>query len=266
MLSRGTVVLVSGFNEPAEHLRTLVEGRHGIPGLRTAGFECALVPRFDLPLRERIDRFAAIFEDELLRRDAPQPYHLVGYSLGGLVVRGFLRAHPERARDVRAIATIATPHWGLALSVLPTLSRYLRVPDPALADLTLDAPFMHWLNGTGGHWERVQGRRRSAWILDEEPWIAPDGVPLLAIVGLLPGREGDGLIPDDAATLGGRIPVHRLIGPTCNHFNLIGLPDLMLLSAVGVFGNDRVWPMTVRALLRWFGVKPVFQRERLAAV
>jgi pimeloyl-ACP methyl ester carboxylesterase len=247
-----TIVMVPGYNEPPAHFDILVEGRKDFPGLRAHGFDCLTFPQQDDRLRDRIDRFAA-FLLEVRALGYAFPVILLGYSLGGLVVRGFLRAYPHRAHEVSHAIMISTPNWGVETFVLPQITRMMRVPDCSMSDMNLNSDFMVWLNGTAGHWDNERDLLHRDWVLDREPWIAPDDVRLLTIMGLIPARGGDndGLVYADSVTLGSRIPAHYVIGKHCNHMNVIGHFDPLIFFSKGFFGNDRVWPHTLRAILRF---------------
>ena len=245
-----TIVMVSGYNEPPEHLDILEFGKKGIPGLRGHGFNCVTFPKMDDDLRDRIDRFAMHLTD-LRNAGHPFPVVTMGYSLGGLVTRGFLRAYPERSNEISHTVMIATPNWGVVLMAMPHLTRMMRVPDKAMNDMWLHSDFMRWLNGTSGHWVKVHDKRHRLWELDHEPIIGPEGARMLTIMGLLPKRGGDndGLVWSDSATLGDRIPAHYIVGPHCNHMNIIGHFDPVILFSKGFWANDKVWPLTVKAMV-----------------
>ncbi|MGH7737238.1 MAG: lipase family alpha/beta hydrolase [Candidatus Tyrphobacter sp.] len=254
---RRTLLMVPGYDEPSEDLEILATGRHDIPGLRAHGFECVTLPRCYEQLGRRIERLAEFVEG--LRADGyPFPITLVGYSLGGLVARGYLRAHPSRARDVRSIVMIGTPNFGVITRFMPELVRIFRIPDQAIDDLSHDSDFLAWLNRTGGHWERDPRTRASIWTLDREPWLAPQETRCFVVAGLLRTRwryneRTDGVVGGDSASLGSRFPTHYIIGPHCNHMNLIGHFDPLVFLWTGFVVNDLVWPHTLRAILRFCG-------------
>jgi hypothetical protein len=116
--------------------------------------------------------------------------------------------------------------------------------------------FMRWLNGTGGRWESTP-RGWYDWVLDSEPWIAPPRVRMLSIAGLIPSRgyDNDGLVWADSATLGSRIPAHFIAGPHANHMNIIGHFDPFIMLSKGFLANERVWPLTLRAITRFLGAR-----------
>ncbi|HEV3154001.1 MAG TPA: hypothetical protein VGZ02_09380, partial [Candidatus Baltobacteraceae bacterium] len=133
----------------------------------------------------------------------------------------------------------------------------LRIPDKAFGDMDLYSRFMRWLNGTGGRWEPTK-RGWYDWVLDDKPWIGPPGVRLLSIAGIIPSRgfDNDGLVWADSATLGSRIPAHFIAGPHANHMNVIGHFDPLIMLSKGFLANDRVWPLTLRAVTRFLGAQP----------
>lgn len=249
--------MVPGYNEPPAHFEVLCDGKDGIPGLRSYGFRCDVFQEADDTLSDRIDRFRDHL-DRLTAEGHTPPFICLGYSLGGLVVRGFLRRYPERAAQISHTVMIAAPNWGVVTMAMPHLTRMLRVPDKAMGDMSLDSDFMRWLNGTGGHWVHVPGKGHRFWKLDSEPVIAPEGCKLLTIQGLIPqrGNDNDGLVWADSSTLGSRIPAHYVVGPHANHMNIIGHFDPVVMMAKGFLANDRVWPLTLRALLTFAGAQP----------
>lgn len=251
------MLLIPGYDEPPEHLETLANGRNRLPGLRAHGYECVMLPRSYEQLRYRIEHLAAYVET-LRAQGYPFPLTIVGYSLGGLVARGYLRAYPQRVRDVEHIIMVGTPNFGVITHYLPHLVRLLRIPDRAIDDLSHESDFLAWLNGTGGHWERDPRRRTKVWTLDREPWLGPDGARCSVVAGVLTtryGGTGDGVVGCDSASFGSRFPTHYVIGPHCNHMNLIGHFDPVVFLWTGFVVNDLVWPHTLRAILRFCGAK-----------
>ncbi len=252
------MLMVPGYNEPAEHLDALENGRNGLPGLRAHGFECVRFPSCYEQLRGRIERIAESIE-ELRKGGYPFPITILGYSLGGLVARGYLRAHPQRARDIEAIVTVGTPHFGVTTYILPHVVRLLRVPDQAIDDLSHESDFLEWLNGTGGRWETEARTGVRYWEHDREPSLGSDGARIYAIAGLLTkrrrGDDGDGIVTGRSASMGSRLPTHYVIGPHCNHLNIIGHFDPLVCLSMRFTVNDLVWPHTLRAILRFCGVR-----------
>ncbi|MDQ2993051.1 MAG: alpha/beta fold hydrolase [Candidatus Eremiobacteraeota bacterium] len=243
-----TMVMVPGYNEPPDHFKRLEKGRHGIQGIEAAGFSCVTFDAKNDSLRRRIDRFAAFVE----KLDRERPDHrmtLLGYSLGGLVVRGYLLAYPERARRISECIAIAPPNWGVMEGSVPHVARALRMSDESIEDMNLNSDFMRWLNGTGGHW--VKEGIRPRWELDSEPRLVPAEVRFLTIVGLIPRRhnDNDGLVWADSATLGGRLPADFIRDSHANHMNLIGHFDPIIFALKGFWRNDRIWPQVLRKIL-----------------
>ena len=249
------MIMVPGYNEPPNHFGILQKGRHGIAGLESYGFDCKNFKQTDDDLRDRIDRFAD-YLTELKNQGVKFPVINLGYSLGGLVVRGFLRAYPERANEISHTIMIAAPNWGVTTLEMPHITRMLRVPDHAMGDMDVHSDFMVWLNGTGGHWDFVHDKRHRLWQPDSsEPIVGPPGAKMLTIIGQVPKRGGDndGLVWADSATLGGRIQAHFINGPHANHMNIIGHFDVMVMLAKGFLANDKVWPLTLAAIRKFVG-------------
>jgi pimeloyl-ACP methyl ester carboxylesterase len=251
-----TVIMVPGYNEPPEHFDLLRRGTPEVSGLDAFGIESITFAEFDDTLGERIDRFAQ-FITELRESGRQFPIALLGYSLGGLVVRGFLRRYPHRAGEISHTIMIGTPNWGVQTYMLPQIYAMLRIPDKAFGDMDLYSPFIKWLNGTGGHWEPSRRGAWHDWVLDSKPWVGPPRAKMLSILGLIPARGGDndGLVWGDSATLGSRIPAHFIVGPHANHMNIIGHFDPLIMVSTGFLANDRVWPLTLRAVTRFLGAQ-----------
>ena len=111
------VLLIHGFvcnhriwDEMATHLRA-----HGHP-----------VRRIDLePLFCSIDRYAPRVEAAvaaLLAEQGCDRVALVGHSMGGLAIRAWLRAYPQRLGDVVVVVTLGTPHRGTQVDPAPRLA------------------------------------------------------------------------------------------------------------------------------------------------
>jgi pimeloyl-ACP methyl ester carboxylesterase len=238
-----TIVIVPGFNEPDKDMNSLADGRRGIPGLRAGGYECRMFPVSEGTLSERIDKFGVYLD--ALKTEVAFPIISLGYSLGGLVTRGFLRRYPERATEVLHTITLGSPHWGMTVDILPMLSAFLHLKDRALRELDVRSDFMRWLNGTGGHWEG-RGKDRN-WILDAEPWPSPPGSCVFSIYGAVPhfGGDNDGIVWKDSATLGGRLRSSELKGELANHLNLIGAWNPLVFLIKGFMFDDKVWPEAI---------------------
>jgi len=144
--------------------------------LAQAGFDCLVALRYNA-FRTDIHQIADHLVDQALRSmDACGAFsvHLVGHSLGGLVIRDAVQQR-GLAGLARTAVTIATPHAGAALA------RY--VPGPAARQMRPGSTFLEELAGS-----RVDQRTR---------WIAISGgddrvVP--ATSGVLDIRATDVLI------------------------------------------------------------------------
>lgn len=242
-----TIVIVPGYNEPNNDMLTLSEGRRKLPGLRARGYACQLFPQYEDDLSDRIGKFAG-FLDDLKAGGTHFPVTTLGYSLGGLVIRGFLRRHPERAPEIAHTITLGTPHWGLTVDMMPMLTSFLRLGDKAMDELDVDSPFMTWLNGTSGHW--VENARQKDWVLETEPWLAPPDSCVFSIYGVVPhfGGDNDGIVWKDSATLAGRIRSRELKSERANHLNLIGAWNIGTTLIKGFLYDDLVWPQAIEAI------------------
>jgi pimeloyl-ACP methyl ester carboxylesterase len=247
-----TIVIVPGFNEPDRDMNTLAKGRRRKPGLEARGYKCVPFPRLEDSLSDRIDRYAEFIEIQTAGGHGA-PVVSLGYSLGGLVVRGYLRRYPERSDRIASTIQLGTPNWGITTDILPMLTAFLRLKDKAMGDLNLESDFIRWLNGTGGHWVG-KGKDRN-WVLDGEPWIAPPGADLFSIYGVVPrfGGDNDGIVWKDSATLGNRVSASEIRDSRANHLNLIGAWNLGTSLIKGFFFDDRVWPRSIAAIAAHIG-------------
>lgn len=256
------VVLIPGWNEAAALMRTFADGRHGIDGLSAYGFDCAVFPGDgDDPLRARVDRFAAYLDQIRVREgDAAFPVATVGYSMGGLVNRGFLRAYPERAHEIAATAQIAAPNGGLITNYAVGTLRIARVPTHVLEDLDVASPFITWLNDTGGHWvPDPDNSRKSRWKLDGTPWVVPEGHPILHIAGRMPKYhlQSDGVVMIESASLDGALPCTTLDEDAANHLNLGAVSNLFATVFRRFRHDDSVWPQCVALIAKFLRGEPV---------
>jgi pimeloyl-ACP methyl ester carboxylesterase len=146
LIGTGSVLpRVFGFTEYADLLE-LLEGAGFRPGLRGVGLRYTVSPydwRRDLVesarfLGERLDAIAAALGDPGAR------FHLLGHSMGGLVVRYYLRfggAEPDEAvtwagaRRVASAVLVATPNGG----ALPALGAILQGSRVGMSYTTLAA-------------------------------------------------------------------------------------------------------------------------------
>src|SRR5262249_49930611 len=116
---------------------------------RQRGFDCRTFGDGTGSLRERIEQFAGFLSR--LRAEDPSPAGTFGYSAGGLVTRGFLRAYPDRCGEIAGAFQVGVPNAGVVTDDLGGLLRALRISDDVIEDLDVESPFMRWLNGTLGH-------------------------------------------------------------------------------------------------------------------
>ena len=254
-MSEPALIMVPGYNEPPKHFKTLSAGRNGIPGFEALGIRCIDFPQEDERLHERIDRFGHWLDDLHKRGEVQFPVALLGYSLGALVVRGYLRAFPQRADRISHTVMLGGPNWGITDDLLPVLAKVLRVPDQAMDDMDLDSDFMRWYNGTGGHWKDGKKGKDRIWELDEEPIVGPAGAKMLSIVGAVPrfGGDTDGFVWNDSSTLGGRIQSVTITDPMANHMNLCGIFNLLFRVTRGFKSDDRIWPQVRDAVAGFLG-------------
>ncbi len=105
-IDRSPVVLVPGLWMPAWSLLYLAHG------LRRCGFN--VVYRFGYSSNRADLATNAACLRRFIVEHCDRPVHLVGHSLGGLVVRSLLYAYPEL--PVARVVTLATPHQGSAVA------------------------------------------------------------------------------------------------------------------------------------------------------
>jgi pimeloyl-ACP methyl ester carboxylesterase len=244
------LVLIPGWNEAADDLRLLVDGRRGKPGFAQAGFDCVFFSDGEGGLRRRIDQFAAFLTTQ---RSRGERVAVFGYSAGGLVARGFLRAYPDRAGELAAIFQVGAPNAGLVTDDVGHTLRLLRFSGDVIDDLDIESDFIKWLNNTPGHWEKDEDGRKH-WRLDRRPWIAPSGASILNLVGRPPRYAGDsdGVVLVESATLGGILAHESIDAPTANHLNLCGLTNVFMVLFRRWIGNDLVWPTAVERATKFF--------------
>jgi|HubBroStandDraft_1064217.scaffolds.fasta_scaffold14627_5 pimeloyl-ACP methyl ester carboxylesterase len=256
------VILLAGWNEAAARMQTFADGRHGLDGLAAFGYDCTPFPADgDDPLRPRIDRFAA-FLDQLRAREGDDifPLATIGYSMGGLVNRGFLRAYPERAHEIAASIQIAAPNAGLITNYASHTLRIAHVPSQVLADLDVASPFLTWLNATTGHWiPDPDNPRKQRWKLDGPPWVAPAGHRLLSIAGRMPKYElqSDGVVMIESASLGGALPCTTIDDDGANHLNLGATSNPFATIFRRFRHDDSVWPRCVALIAMFLRGEPL---------
>ena len=248
------VVLVPGWNEQAKLMGVFIDGRNGKDGLAAFGFDCTIFPTDGAPLSAQIERFAAFVDRLRAREPEAFPIATLGYSAGGLINRGYLRAHPERAGDIAATVQVATPNGGLVTNYTIATLRLARMPTQVLRDMDVADEFMSWLNGTSGHWiTDPDNPRKQRWKLDGTPWVMPDGHRYLHVVGRMPkyNSQSDGVVMIESATLDGAQDATTIDADEANHLNLGGVSNLFATLLRGFAHDDVVWPQVVELAARF---------------
>ena len=180
--------------------------------------------------------------------------------IGGLINRGFLRAYPERVRDVEASVQIAAPNGGLITNYAAATLRFARMPTHVLLDMDVASPFMRWLNDTSGVWvPDPDNPKKQRWKVDGKPWVMPDGHRYLHIVGRMPKYQlqSDGVVMIESATLDGAMPIVSLDVDKANHLNLGAASNVFATLFRRFAHDDAVWPTVVEMIARFLrGERP----------
>lgn len=239
------VVLIPGWNEGADQMRVFADGRHGKPGLTALGFTCSVFDGGTGSLRDRIDQCHQFVAGLRAASSSPQPIGLFGYSAGGLIARGLVRAHP--GASVAAVFQLAAPNAGIVMDDPKGLLRRVHFDRSVLADLDMESDFFRWLNGTQGRWARDSRGRRRRWVPDKAPWVTADDVPIGNAVGRMPryGNRSDGVVVVESATLDGAMPHAFLDGNRANHLNLGGTWNGLTVVLRRWLWDDAFWPRAV---------------------
>jgi pimeloyl-ACP methyl ester carboxylesterase len=245
------IVLLPGWHENSDVMRTFIDGRHGIDGLAAFGFDCTIFPGGRDALRPRIDRFAQFLDGLKLREPDAFPVATIGYSAGGLVNRGFLRAYPERAGEIAATIQIGAPNCGLISNYIANLLKLMWIPHRVIDDLDVASDFLTWLNQCTGTWVPTADPKKKRWKLDRAPWTVPAGHRALAIAGRLAKEESDGVIRVDSATLEHHLPEVIIADKMANHLNLGAVFDIVALIGRGFRADDRIWHREVEIIGRF---------------
>ncbi len=245
------VVLISGWHEASNVMRTFVDGRHGLDGLAAYGFDCTIFPGGRDALRPRIDRFAQFLDTLKAREPEAFPVATIGYSAGALINRGFLRAYPERAGEIAATVQIAGPNCGLVSNYIANILKLMWVPHRVINDMDVASEFLTWLNDTSGTWVPTNDPNRKRWKLNRTPWTVPEGHRALAIAGKIAKEDSDGVILLDSATLEGYLPHVVLADKMANHLNLGAVFDIVALLGRGFKSDDRIWRQEVELIARF---------------
>ena len=245
------VILLAGWHEASDVMRTFIDGRNGFDGLAAYGFDCTIFPGGRDPLRPRIDRFAQ-FLDKLKDREPDAfPVATIGYSAGALINRGFLRAYPERADEISATIQIGAPNCGLISNYIANILRLMWIPHRVINDMDVASEFLTWLNDTSGSWVPTDDPNRKAWKLNRTPWTVPDGHRALSIAGEIAKEVSDGVIRVDSATLQGHLPHVIIADKMANHLNLGAVFDIVALLGRGFRSDDRIWRQEVEIIARF---------------
>jgi pimeloyl-ACP methyl ester carboxylesterase len=245
------IVLLPGWHENSDVMRTFVDGRNGVEGLAAYGFDCTIFPGGRDALRPRIDRFAQFLDGLKLREPGAFPVATIGYSAGGLVNRGFLRAYPERVNEIAATIQIGAPNTGLVSNYIANLLRLMWIPHRVIDDLDVASDFLTWLNECTGTWIPTDDPKKKRWKLDRRPWTVPEGHRALSIAGRLAKEESDGVIRVDSATLEHHLPEVIIADKMANHLNLGAVWDIVAFLGRGFRADDRIWHREVEIIARF---------------
>jgi hypothetical protein len=246
------LVLIPGWNENRNAMDAFVKGRHRIPGFAASGFTCAVFDGGRGSLTDRIDQFAQFLAGVHSADGSDDPVALFGYSAGGLIARGLLRAGYSDVR-IAAIFQLGAPNAGIVTDNFNGLMQRLHFSKSVVADMDIESRFMRWLNGTLGHWVTETGSGEKRWKVNGKPWVAGD-VPIFNLAGRLARYRdrSDGVVIVESASLDGHVPCEFLTDKSANHLNLSGSwnPFTLLLRRWPC--NDRLWPLAVQAATRFF--------------
>ena len=162
---RTRVVLIPGWNEGADSMQVFAVGRRGLPGLAHHGYDCATFDGGRGSLTDRIDQLSRFIAGLRAADSTASSVALFGYSAGGLVARGLLRAYPDA--PVETIFQLAAPNAGIVTDDPRGLFRRIHFDQSVIEDLDVESPFMAWINKTSGHWDPDgPARDRRRWKLD----------------------------------------------------------------------------------------------------
>ena len=124
------------------------------------------VRRIDLePLFCSIDRYAAQIESAvaaLLAEHRCDRFAIIGHSMGGLAIRAWLRAHPQRLTNLTVAITLGTPHRGTLID-----------PAPRLANAREMAYGSEWLAGLAQSETASVRERFLVWIARQDQIVFP---------------------------------------------------------------------------------------------
>jgi len=244
------VILIPGWNEAEEQMAVFASGRHGLPGLVDFGFRCEFFDGGRGNLRERVDELAAFISGL-----GSKQFALFGYSAGGLIARGLLRAYPDA--PISAIFQLAAPNAGIVTDWPGVLFHQIHFDASVISDMDVESDFITWLNTTSGYWQTDPATKKKRWVLRSTPWVAPAGMPIFNFIGRVPryADETDGIVRVESAALCGAIPHGYIDGTNANHLNLGGTWNPLTFVLRGWSSDDRLWPQSVGAAARLFSVE-----------
>ncbi|WP_073459850.1 alpha/beta fold hydrolase [Pseudonocardia thermophila] len=184
--------------------------------------------------------------------DVPQA-HLVGMSLGGILVQLLLLDHPERIATATVFCTGPLPLPGVELPgpAEPLLRMWAELDDPRDAEGELTWRVEHWrlLNGTGTPFDPAEFRALEERIIAHTGHIdAPSAHARMVIEGLDRGAELAGV---DVPTLVIEAPDDPAYPPP-NHGTLaraLGAGRLVRIPGMGHAINRTVIPPLAAAIL-----------------
>ena len=254
------LILLAGWNEAVKYMGTFSYGRRGNDGFDAFGFDGTVFPKTHGTMRDRIEHFAT-FLDQLRDREPDAfPIATLGFSVGGLINRGFLRAYPERAGEIAATLQLAAPNGGLITNYFSRTMRLVGIPDHVMSDIDVESDFMRWLNDVGGHWEPdPDNPHKQRWHLNGHPWIAPPGHRILQIAGRMPkyGLQSDGVVMVESANLDGAMPTTYIDGDEANHLNLGAVSNVFATIFRRFRHDDAAWPRVVEVGARFLRSEPL---------
>jgi triacylglycerol lipase len=131
--SRGPLILVHGWGLNRGALWWLQRR------LRRDGWSpvcCYDYRSYRADIERAAEQLRGVVEQVVTTFPTGQPVTLIGHSLGGLVLRYYVRRYP--AANIRRIVTLGTPHFGSALAA--------RGCGPAARKLAPGSPFLQTLN------------------------------------------------------------------------------------------------------------------------
>lgn len=183
-LAKNPVLLIHGIDDDRSKMATL-KGYLEARGLICDSFD--LVPSDGTVGLEGLADQLAVRADDFLAKTKASKLDLVGFSLGGIVARTYLRKEPSR---VGRLVTISSPHHGTWTAFLRwnQLGQELRPNSPFLTSLNQKPPENHTVLWTPfdlmivpASSSRLQGAKEIKFPVLLHPWMVSDGRVLRAI-------------------------------------------------------------------------------------